>query len=64
MDNESKKLLEILKTQANKSFTSSELSKFGYSKTEAESILIRLEESGAIYVEKTYINGSKSYKLS
>ena len=64
VDNESKKLLEILKTLENETFCSSEFSKHGYSETEARSVLLRLEKEGAIECVKTYTSGNKSYKLS
>lgn len=64
MDNESKKLLEILKTLENETFCSSEFSRFGYSESEARSVLLRLEKAGMIECVKTYQSGNKSYKLS
>lgn len=64
MDNESKKLLEILKTLENETFCSSEFSRFGYSESEARSVLIRLEKANMIECVKIYPNGNKSYRLS
>lgn len=59
------KVLHIMKNANGKnSFSKTEFKEYDISAEDAESALKELEKNGYVYIYKTYISGTPSYRLS